>query len=64
MEFKHIKVHAMHVHLFMGMLMERKLTSASEILRLRDDLQREVPELRGEHYHPDPPVTVKDVEHE
>ena len=63
MEFKHININKMHVYLFMGMLMEGQLTSASEILRIRDDFQREHPELRGEHYHVDI-ETVKDLNDE
>ena len=61
LEFKHVNLHKMHVYLFMGMLMEGQLTSASEILRISDDIQRENPELRGLHYHGDTPETVKEL---
>ena len=64
LEFRHVNLHQMHVYLFMGMLMEGQLTSASEILRLRDDLQREHPDLRGFHYHPGTPETVKELDDE
>ena len=64
MEFKHINVNKMHVYLFMGMLMEGKLTAASEILKIRDDIQHAIPELRGEYYQPRPPGTIKDMSDE
>ena len=61
LELRHVNMHKMHVYIFMGMLMERQLTSASEILRISSDLQRENPELRGVHYHDDPNITIGDV---
>jgi len=51
LDLQHVKITQMHVYLFMGMLMENKLMPASQILSIRDHLQKEHPELRGELYH-------------
>ena len=50
LEAKHVKIISMHVYLFMGMLMENQLTPASEILSMRDELQKNYPELRGDNW--------------
>lgn len=50
LEFKHVNMHKMHVYLFMGMLMEGQLISASEILRISYYIQKQRPELRGENW--------------
>ena len=63
LEHRHVKITQMHVYLFMGMLMENKLTPASEILSIRDKLQRACPELRGDNYIHEHIKTVDDVDY-
>ena len=60
LELKHVNIHKMHVYLFMEMLMENKLTAASEILRIRDHIQNQVPELRGTNWT-DPSIKISDI---
>ena len=50
LESQHVNTNTMPVYLFMGMLMEGGLTSATEIVKVSNDLQFQYPELRGQSY--------------
>jgi len=50
LEHQHVKITQLHTYLFMGMLMENKLTPASDILAIRDVIQGKEPHLRGNRY--------------
>lgn len=50
LEQRHVKINKLHTYLFMAMLMESKLTPASMIIMIRDEIQKNSPELRGDNY--------------
>lgn len=52
LEEREIKVSKQKTFEFMTLLMEGRLTPASAILAIRDNLQKEIIELRGETYVP------------
>lgn len=58
LEEKHVKISKMKTMEFMTMLMDGRLTSASSILAIRDQLQEKHFELRGESFIP----TVGDID--